>query len=249
MDVTLSHVESNTKIYYTTDYGRFKFLKGNRDINESKVNKIKEVIEAGVDVLRYAPIIVNEAMEIIDGQHRFTVSMQLRTNVYYVMHKEATLSIVPTINSNHTKWRNVDFLNSYLDLKKPAYLALQDFINEFHGISLNTAIKMFNSGTPQDGAAIEHFRDGNLSDKHKAYSYSLANTLQTLKPYTDNPFSSRFFLVMMQLQSNGLYDHSQMLRKLEETGMRIESVKTVKTIIQEMEQIINHRAKNRIIIH
>jgi hypothetical protein len=54
---------------------------------------------------------------------------------------------------------------------------------------------------------------------------------------------------MMQLQSNGLYDHSQMLRKLEETGMRIESVKTVKTIIQEMEQIINHRAKNRIIIH
>lgn len=245
----MQHVESNTKIYYTTEYGRFKFLKGNRDINEAKVNKIKEVIESGVDVLRYAPIIVNEAMEIIDGQHRYAVSRELRTNVYYVVHKEATLSIVPTINSNHTKWRNVDFLNSYLDLKKPAYIALDEFIKEFHGVSLNTAIKMFHSGTPQDGGAIEHFRDGNLSDKHSAYSYSVANTLQTLAPHTDNPFSSRFFLVMMQLQNNGLYDHTQMLRKLEETGMRIESVKTVKTIIQEMEQIINHRAKNRIIIH
>lgn len=245
----MEHVESNTKIFFTTDYGRFKFLKGNRDINESKVNKIKEVIKQGVDVLKYAPIIVNEAMEIIDGQHRFTVSMQLRTNVYYVIHKEANLSIVPTINSNHTKWRNVDFFYSYLDLKKPDYLKLQDYLDQYPRVGLNTAIKMLHSGTPNDSQAVEDFRDGKLNCAHEQKTRMLTELLKDLELFTDNPYSSRFFLVMMQLNGNGKYDHEFMKKKLAESNMRIESVKTVKTIIQDMEIIINHRAKNRIIIH
>lgn len=119
MTTEINHIECSTKIYYTTNYGAFNFLKGNRDINEAKVSKIKEAIKAGIDVLRYAPIIVNEQMEIIDGQHRYAVSRELKTNVYYVIHSSADLSIVPSINSNSTRWRTADFLNSYLDLKNP----------------------------------------------------------------------------------------------------------------------------------
>lgn len=245
----LKHIEANTKIYYTTDYGRFKFLKGNRDINESKVQKIQEVIRLGIDVLRYAPIIVNEAMEIIDGQHRFAVSRELRTNVYYVIHKEADLSIVPTINSNHTKWRNSDFMNSYIDLKKKAYIELQDFIDAFPGISLATAIKMFHAGTPSAPEAIEAFRDGTLSTKGEEQAYLLGTLLRDFSEYTSNPYSSRFFHVMTQLLSSDKYNHELMLKKLKESGRRIEDVKSVKTIIQEMESIINHRMRDRVLIN
>lgn len=245
----LKHIEANTKIYYTTDYGRFKFLKGNRDINESKVQKIQDVIRLGIDVLRYAPIIVNEAMEIIDGQHRFAVSRELRTNVYYVIHKEADLSIVPTINSNHTKWRNSDFMNSYIDLKKEAYIELQDFIDTFPGMSLATAIKMFHAGTPSAPEAIEAFRDGTLSTKGKEQSYRLGVLLRDFSEYTSNPYSSRFFHVMIQLLTVGKYEHELMLKKLKESGRRIEDVKSVKTIIQEMESIINHRMRDRVLIN
>lgn len=245
----LKHIEANTKIYYTTDYGRFKFLKGNRDINESKVQKIQEVIRLGIDVLRYAPIIVNEAMEIIDGQHRFAVSRELRTNVYYVIHKEADLSIVPTINSNHTKWRNSDFMNSYIDLKKKAYIELQEFIDAFPGMSLATAIKMFHAGTPSAPEAIEAFRDGTLSTKGEKQAYHLGTLLRDFSEYTSNPYSSRFFHVMIQLLTVGKYEHELMLKKLKESGRRIEDVKSVKTIIQEMESIINHRMRDRVLIN
>ena len=245
----INHIEANTRIYYTTDYGRFKFLKGNRDINEGKVNKIKEVIKSGVDVLKYAPIIVNEALEIIDGQHRFAVSRELKTNVYYVIHKDADLSIVPTINSNHTKWRNVDFLNSYLDLKREAYIELLTFIQAHDGISLSTALKVFHSGTPVSLEALEAFRDGRLSIENKDRAYHLGTLLSAFIPHTDNPFSSRFFNVVISLDGNGKYDHALMLRKLEESGRRIEDVKSTKTIIQDMESIINHRMRERVVIH
>ncbi len=245
----INHTESNTRIYFTTDYGRFKFLKGNRDLNEGKVNKIKDVIRAGVDVLKYAPIIVNEAMEIIDGQHRFAVSRELKANVYYVIHKDADLSIVPTINSNHTKWRNSDFLNSYLDLKRPAYIELHTFIMAHEGISLSTAVKVFHAGTPASSEALEAFRDGTLSIDGKDRAYHLGKLLSGFSGHTDNPYSSRFFHVMIQLDGNDKYDHALMLRKLEESGRRIEDVKSAKTIIQEMESIINHRMRERVVIH
>lgn len=245
----IKHVESNTKIHYTTDYGRFKFLKGNRDINEGKVDKIKEVIQAGIDVLKYAPIIVNESMEIIDGQHRYAVARELKGNVYYVIHKDADLSIVPTINSNHTKWRNVDFLNSYLDLKREAYIELHSFILAHDGISLSTAVKVFHSGTPTSSEAIEAFREGRLSMEKKERAHYLGGLLTAFVPYTDNPFSSRFFNVIIALEGNGKYNHALMLRKLEESGRRIEDVKSTKTIIQDMESVINHRMRERVVIH
>jgi hypothetical protein len=245
----IKHVESNTKIHYTTDYGRFKFLKGNRDINEGKVNKIKKVIQAGIDVLKYAPIIVNEAMEIIDGQHRFAVSREMKGNVYYVIHKEADLSIVPTINSNSSKWRNIDFLNSYADLKKPAYLSLIKFMEEFSGIGLSTAIKIVHAGTMEVSDAVESFRDGVLSNDHIELAHKVATLLNDFRPHMENPFSSRMFRVMLQLMDNGKYDHALMLKKLQDSGRRIENLTSPKTIIQDMESVINHRMKERVIIH
>lgn len=245
----IKHTEANTRIFFTKDYGSFKFLKGNRDINPGKVDKIKEVIQSGIDVLKYAPIIVNEAMEIIDGQHRYAVARELKGNVYYVIHKDADLSIVPTINSNHTKWRNVDFLNSYVDLKRDAYIELAFFMKAHEGISLSTAVKVFHAGTPTSSEAIEAFREGRLSMDNKNRAYHLGRLLSAFIPHTSSPYSSRFFNVMITLDGNGKYDHALMLRKLEESGRRIEDVKSTKTIIQDMESIINHRMRERVVIH
>lgn len=249
METGINHVESSTKIYYTTEYGIFKFLKGNRDINEAKVSKIKEAIKAGIDVLRYAPIIVNEQMEIIDGQHRFAVSRELKTNVYYVIHKEADLSIVPSINSNSTRWRTVDYLNSYIDLKKDEYVAVKDFMDKYPRISLPVAIKMLHDGaTSGKSEAIEKFKDGLFEINHAEKTKEVTALLADLDPHTDNPFSARFYEAMLQLVRGKKYDHKHLLSKLVESGRRIDNIQTVKQIIENMESIANHKTRNRITI-
>lgn len=245
----LEHTESNTRIYFTTDYGRFKFLKGNRDINEAKVKKIKQDIESGIDFLKYAPIIVNDKMEIIDGQHRYAVSMALKTNVYYVINQTADLEVVPAINSKSTKWRTVDFLNSYVDLKRPVYCALNDFVKIYKGIGIPTAAKMFHTGTVNEHGAMEAFQEGRLTAEHMEYAHDIATLLSDFQPYTVNAFSRGMFAAMITLNGNGKYNHEFMLKKLQESGRRIENLESTKSIIQDMESIINHKSKHRIIIH
>lgn len=245
----LKHVEAATKIYFTTDYGRFKFMKGNRDLVERKIKKIVDAIEQGVDILKYAPIIVNKDMEIVDGQHRFAVSKQLKQNVYYVIKEDAELSIVPTINSNSTKWKTSDFLASYIDLGKTAYKQLQAFIESFPGTSIPTAAKMLHAGTVAAPKAMEEFRDGLLTTDHLDTAYDLAEMLKDFEPYTDNPYGERMFRVAAALKDNGKYDHALMLKKLEASGKRIDDIGSPKSIINQMELIINHHSQKRIIIH
>ena len=73
--------------------------------------------------------------------------------------------------------------------------------------------------------------------------------LKDFEPYMDNPFSGRMFSVMSTLKDNGKYDHQLMLKKLEASGKRIEDIGSPKTIIGQMELIINHHSQKRIIIH
>ena len=59
---------TNVQVFETRDYDQFKKLNGNRNINESQVDGIvHSILEVGYQPV---PILVNEFMEIIDGQHR-----------------------------------------------------------------------------------------------------------------------------------------------------------------------------------
>ncbi len=247
--LNMEHKASNTQIYFTTDYGRFLFLKGNRDINVTKVNKIISDIENGIDILKYSPIIVNSKMEIIDGQHRYAVSRKLKTNVYYVIMSDADLSTVPAINSKGSKWKSRDFLNSYIDLKKPAYKDLEKFLNTYPKISLAVAIPLLHFGSASsDVAATEAFCTGVFETKYRDKAHKFSTLLHDFTPFMENPYSRRMFNVVMRILDNGKYDHSLMLKKLKESGRKISNVDSEKSIIEDMESIINHKSRSRIYI-
>lgn len=57
-----------TIVYRTNNYDQFKRLVGNREVNPKRVKTIKKSVEE----IGYIPnpIIVNENMEVIDGQGR-----------------------------------------------------------------------------------------------------------------------------------------------------------------------------------
>jgi ParB-like chromosome segregation protein Spo0J len=66
----------------TTDYKLFKINKLNRIVQTGHIEKLKKSIEK-VGYLKYNPIIVNEDMEIIDGQHRYFACVKLNLPIYY----------------------------------------------------------------------------------------------------------------------------------------------------------------------
>ena len=245
----MNHVESTTKIYDTFEYGAFKILKGNREIDKLKIKKIADDIVSGIDILPYNPIIVNSSMEIIDGQHRYHVSKLLKKKVYYTIMPDASLSTVPAINSKSSNWRNIDFLNSYVDLKKEAYIDLKGFLNQYPRVTIPVATGLYYVGSPRaDKDVQEDFQQGNLKNSFRANAHKYAFALNELEPYTNNPFSRNFFHVIMHLLDNGKYDHALMIKKLKSSGRRIENVDSSKFIMEEMESIINFKSREKIYI-
>ena len=61
------NIEMCCSVFKTFDYGLFKNIKGNRELNPKNYKKILHSM--GNKQLEI-PIIVNEKYEIIDGQHR-----------------------------------------------------------------------------------------------------------------------------------------------------------------------------------
>ena len=74
-------------VYETTDYEQFGKLKGNRNINEAQVIGIRNSIEK----IGYqpVPILVNERLEVIDGQHRLEAARTLGIPIYFIIQKGA----------------------------------------------------------------------------------------------------------------------------------------------------------------
>lgn len=244
----ITHKEASVKIYFSLDYKMFKFMKGNRLLNRSKINKIVEAARSGEDIFKYAPVIVNKDMEIIDGQHRFAAALDLKLPIFYVIKEDATLALVPKINSRSSNWGKKDYLESYSDLKIPAYLSLKQFMREFPKMGLAVAVSLMHAGQAESKSAREDFPDGNLSQEHLEFAKMIAQLLQDFAEYVSNPFHRKLVQVMLEIHNNGKYDHQAMLKKMKDSGLTITRWDSSKTVLQELETIINFKARQRILL-
>ena len=74
---------------------------------------------------------VNEKFEIIDGQHRFLISQELKLPINYIISKNYGLNEVQILNANMKNWTIVDYVNGYCDLGFKDYEIYREFINEY----------------------------------------------------------------------------------------------------------------------
>ena len=97
------------QIYETDDYSVFRKLAGNRYTKGEK--KIIQSI-SDVGYVRN-PILVNEKMEIIDGQNRFEALKTLGYPIQYIMQAGIGLRECRALNIGQTNWGTWDYIESY----------------------------------------------------------------------------------------------------------------------------------------
>src|SRR5260370_24331835 len=83
-------------------------------------------------MLEQHPIIVNEKMEIIDGQNRLEAAKALQVVVFYFVIETANLDEVNALNINMRAWISMDFLNSYIDKGLKDYKLLKEFVLHYN---------------------------------------------------------------------------------------------------------------------
>lgn len=121
--------ETAYNVYTTTDYSIFKRLLGNRDIPESRISKIVESIQT-IGWVRN-PIIVNEKMEVIDGQGRLTALQRLKMPVEYIVAEGAGNKECIYMNMNMVNWKLPDFIKSYAEQGNENYKRLLGLMEKY----------------------------------------------------------------------------------------------------------------------
>jgi hypothetical protein len=115
-------------IYSTFDYSQFKTLQGNRNINEINVKRLVASFEKAYLL---NPVLVNEKLEIIDGQHRFEAAKRMGLPINYIIAEKYSNNEVHLLNSNMRNWGKMDYLKAYCDLGNENYIVMREFISDF----------------------------------------------------------------------------------------------------------------------
>lgn len=126
------------KIFVTDDYSQFRKLEGNRPIKDGRVNLIVESINKVGYIL--SPILVNENMEVIDGQGRLSALERLKLPVYYIMQKGIGVKECQQMNIHQSNWTQYDFICSWAIRGNDNYQRLQSLCDTYSVLPVNVII-------------------------------------------------------------------------------------------------------------
>lgn len=128
------------EIKKTTNYEMFKKLDINRPINKGHLARLKFSIQKN-NLLEFRPIMVNEKMQVIDGQHRLEAAKLLDYPVYYQIQKDQEETDIILLNATIKAWSLDDYVNFYVKKGKPEYIKFQQVMKSYD-LSANHLVRM-----------------------------------------------------------------------------------------------------------
>lgn len=224
------------KIQTSKDYKAFRRIKGNREIKKAHVNKLRTAIEGDPQVIEYNPILVNEKMEIIDGQHRFEAIKQLNLPVHYQTVQGLTLENVQALNSNTKSWTPNDYAYAYAELGNKHYRAYLEH-RKAYGFNHDVTMNYCSVGYPITG---ESFKHGKFRCANWEYVVKLSEQLIDIGKFVPHWNLRSTALAFLHVAQHPEYDHKRMMQKLEKLGKQMERFTQLADSIRAFEHIYNH---------
>lgn len=248
------------QVFATTDYKKFRILKGNRSVNKLHVRRLKESFK---ESYLLSPIIVNENLEIIDGQHRFEAAKEMNLPVHFIICEDYSLKEVQLLNTNMKNWKKEDYLNAFCDLGYPEYLKFRQFMNEYPDFAIssaetiltdslsggykNTRSKDLVNVINKNGSySIKYFQEGDLVIPDYKKSTENAEKILMIKPYYDGFNRSVFVRAMVGIFKVEDYSHSKFLERLKANPSVLQHCSNVTQYKLLIEDIYNFRSRNKV---
>lgn len=233
----------------TKDYSKFKNIDGNRKITPAHVEKLVAAMERR-NLLEYFPVLVNEKMEVIDGQHRLIAAAKLDYPVTYEVVPGLELEDVMSINTNSKGWSTMDFIDTYIKLGNPYYEQLKKFIKRTgFGVSLSAQLLQGKASSLTGGSHTSQLiRAGEFKVVAESFAERIAEYVRLLSPNTD--FDSHkdrgFVKAIVMLDGNEGFDMERLVSKLRMHGLKLQRRPDAKYYLIHIEELYNFNAKARV---
>lgn len=132
-------------IQKTKNYEMFLKHPNNRPIDRLNLDKITRSIKIR-NLLSFRPILVNEKMEVIDGQHRLEAAKSLDLEIHYEVQENLKTHDIILLNDNSKGWSRADYLNYFCQEGFEDYLKLKSFMDR-NKINLAMALAVLGHDT------------------------------------------------------------------------------------------------------
>lgn len=116
-------------VYMTDNYKKFKKMLDNREVSNQRI----QLIVRSINKVGYipSPIIVNEKLEVIDGQGRLAAAEKLGLPVYYIVVSGIGIEECRAMNLHQSNWTVKDFIHSYSAGGDENYINLRNLMKEY----------------------------------------------------------------------------------------------------------------------
>jgi|TARA_Y100000296_G_C5109336_1_gene224288 hypothetical protein len=174
------------KVLCEKNHSKFTLLDDNRDIQVRHVEALMASIRKFGQLM---PIVVNEKMEVIEGQHRLRACSELNIAVAYIVSTKASGKDIAVMNNSQKGWKNRDYLkhfSHYNHYNSSEYKKVQKFFDDyslpFHtGLMILSGVKYKNRGN--DRGPMPSFRAGTFKVNNLEVADTLGGQLMKLKSF------------------------------------------------------------------
>lgn|SRR5690348_11281865 len=235
--LNIAHKNLNeNKILTTKLYDDFKSIIGNRNININHLNKLKESLkEKDLKI----PIIVNEKLEVIDGQHRLQARRELNLPVYYIIISGLGITDTQKANANNKNWNSNDFLKFYVSQNYYHYKIFQTFQNKWKfNIWECLALLGFNDFSSRE------FYNGEFVSGNIDVANDMADKIYQIEPFYKGFKRRGFVLAMIKLLKNKEFDFEDFIQKLSYQSSKMVDCTTTAQYLKIIEEIYNYKRRN-----
>ena len=242
------------KVYKTNDLSIFTQIDGNRVPNLQHIKRL--VYSINKYGMKCNPILVNEKMEVIDGQHRLMAAQEAESFVYYIIVKGYTLSEVHTLNLNQKNWSKSDYMEGYANMGVQSYVKLREFTLKNTDFSFANCLALcsnishssdvFLSAQINILSSKHNFEEGTWIGKDWDKAQDWANKIRMVGNYYYGYDRSTFVRAFIPLLSNDNFDFNEFMHKLRlQPSALVDCVNSeqYRTVIED---IYNWRSRNKI---
>lgn len=222
-------------VYVSTDYSKFKLIKGNRNLHKTKYLQLLKSMEQ--EVLNI-PIIVNEKMEIIDGQHRYHARRELNLPIPYCVCEGYSIEQVKRANLVSSNWTKEDYLNLHIADELPEYEKFEELLLA-SGINITDLIKVYAKAQGKSSEQVAYeFENGTLVSDNMD---RITGFIEALKDFDFFKFykKKQFVAAMVKLYFDPRYNHTKMKKKLENRSQVLEGVSSNITKDEYLSKLAN----------
>jgi len=232
---------NNSKVYSTTEYSKFKKLRGNRAINELHVRRLVEAIkEKDLQI----PIIVDEDMNVLDGQHRLDAYKIVGNPIFYIVKNKFDLQDVRNVNSVARKWTLTEYLMSYCKLGKKDYQLLEWFHRTYE-FGIAECVAMLNGKGYINVAILKEFRKGDFVIDDLEQGKTWAKNINACGEYFQYYKKATFIKAMLHAMKHKDFKWSIFYKRLCNNSSKLKNQGSRNDFIVNIERIYNHGTANK----